>query len=181
MKTSAIFISMVWIVSAQTFFNCDTEPSSCGDTLECDQCGDCYVSCNAPGACAGKTLSCPLDHVCSVDCGYDQFSGDKPDSINACAGMTINNPTAPRAGSASCLPDGVTYAGFGAQCGAPGSCANITLNNYCADTNCAFYACDTYSPNPEADCPDELGGLGEGVLGVVDAHAHVELKEDVAC
>ena len=147
---------LTYCIVHATDFDCGTDSSSCPDALECDQCEDCYVTCNAPGACDGKTLSCPLDHVCEVFCAWDDK--DFPDSTNACANMVINNPTAPKAGDASCLPPGETYAGFRAYCGAKDSCANITLNNYCDEQSCDFFACDGW-PGGVADCPDELGGL----------------------
>mmetsp|Transcript_8252 Transcript_8252/g.15030 ORF Transcript_8252/g.15030 Transcript_8252/m.15030 type:complete len:248 (+) Transcript_8252:65-808(+) len=159
MKNLLLFLfhlSLVHVTVHATDFDCGTDPSSCPDALECDQCEDCYVTCNAPGACEGKTLSCPLDHVCEVFCAWD--NSDFPDSTNACANMVINNPTAPRAGDASCLPPGETYAGFRAYCGANGACANVTLNNYCDEQSCNFFACDGW-PGSVGDCPDELGGL----------------------
>ena len=78
--------------------------------------------------------------------------------MNACANMVIQNPTAPKAGADSCLPDGVTYAGFRAMCGAPGSCENVTLANNCDYGNCNFFACDTQSPT-FSSCSDEIDGV----------------------
>ena len=142
---------------AQQTYDCSD--GGCPDNIKCDPCGDCYIYCNSPGACKGMTVTCPGDHLCSIFCGSG--NGDVPDATEACVGMTVYMPTCPKAGAASCLPDGVTYcAPSGINLGAEAAGQNMTVHN-CLDGVCEFYACDTWNP-PVSQCAEYSGLTCDG-------------------
>ena len=121
------------VLGVQSNFRCDIDPASCPATLNCDMCGDCNVDCTKASACKGKTVVCPRDHSCVVDCR----------ATDACTDMKIYLPDAPKAGAASCLKPGVTYAAFKGLCNGADSCTGMdaTLRGGCSYANCGWVNC----------------------------------------
>lgn len=144
-------------ISAQQTYDCTY--GGCPDSIKCDPCGDCTVFCNSAGACKGKTIYCPGDHLCSIYCG--SYNGDIPEATEACMGATVYMPTCPKAGAASCLPDGQTYcAPSQIKFGAEAAGQNMTVHD-CYDGVCSFFACDTWNPSISS-CSDYSGMQCDG-------------------